>query len=136
MFKTIMVPIDLAHAEKGKPAIEVARTLASKDAQIILVNVVEDVPTFVAAQLPGGIMEKKREEAHDTLTAMANAAAMKATVEVRTGTPRTAILAAASEHEADLIIVGSHTPGLEDYLLGSTAARVVRHAKCSVLVLR
>jgi len=34
----------------------------------------------------------------------------------------------------DLIIVGSHKPGLQDYLLGSTAARVVRHAMCSVLV--
>ena len=36
----------------------------------------------------------------------------------------------------DLIIVASHRPGLQDYFLGSTAAKVVRHAKCSVLVIR
>ena len=37
---------------------------------------------------------------------------------------------------ADCIIVGSHKPGLSDFLLGSTAARVVRHAPCAVHVLR
>jgi nucleotide-binding universal stress UspA family protein len=35
---------------------------------------------------------------------------------------------------ADLIVVGSHRPAMEDYLLGTNASRVVRHARCSVLV--
>ncbi|THE47716.1 universal stress protein, partial [Citrobacter freundii] len=30
----------------------------------------------------------------------------------------------------------SHKPGFSTYLLGSTAAAVVRHAKCPVLVVR
>ena len=38
--------------------------------------------------------------------------------------------------EADLIVVGSHRPAMRDYLLGTNAARVVRHAHCSVLVAR
>ena len=38
--------------------------------------------------------------------------------------------------KADCIVIGSHKPGLIDYLLGSTAARVVRHAPCAVHVLR
>ena len=32
--------------------------------------------------------------------------------------------------------IASHQPGLQDYFLGSTAAKVVRHATCSVLVMR
>ena len=36
----------------------------------------------------------------------------------------------------DLIIMASHRPELQDYLLGPNAARVVRHANCSVLVVR
>ncbi len=32
--------------------------------------------------------------------------------------------------------IGSHRPELKDYLLGPNAARVVRHANCSVLVVR
>ena len=35
-----------------------------------------------------------------------------------------------------MIVIASHDPGLADYLLGSTAGRVVRHAHCSVLVVR
>ncbi len=34
------------------------------------------------------------------------------------------------------IIVASHKPNVGDYLLGTTAARVVRHATCSVFVVR
>jgi nucleotide-binding universal stress UspA family protein len=37
---------------------------------------------------------------------------------------------------ADLVIVGSHTPSMATYLLGSNAATIVRHSKCSVLVVR
>ena len=42
----------------------------------------------------------------------------------------------AKEKNADMIIIASHRPGLQDYFLGSTAAKVVRHATCSVLVVR
>jgi len=45
-------------------------------------------------------------------------------------------LAVAEEAVADLIVVGSHRPAMKDYLLGTNAARVVRHARCSVLVAR
>jgi nucleotide-binding universal stress UspA family protein len=46
------------------------------------------------------------------------------------------ILGVAAEAEADLVVVGSHRPAMKDYLLGTNAARVVRHARCSVLVAR
>ena len=46
------------------------------------------------------------------------------------------ILAVAEEAEADLVVVGSHRPAMKDYLLGTNAARVVRHARRSVLVAR
>lgn len=46
------------------------------------------------------------------------------------------ILGVAEEAGADLIVVGSHRPAMWDYLLGTNASRVVRHANCSVLVAR
>jgi universal stress protein F len=46
------------------------------------------------------------------------------------------ILGVAEEAEADLVVVGSHRPAMKDYLLGTNAARVVRRARCSVLVAR
>ncbi len=42
----------------------------------------------------------------------------------------------ARENGIECIIIGSHKPGLSDYFLGSTAARVVRHADCAVHVHR
>ena len=134
MYKTILVPIDLAYPEKGKPMIKIARRIGDEDAHIILVHVVENVPKFVAAQLPEGTLENVRDHAGKKLKAIANAAGIKPDVEVRSGSAHNAILDVAQEQEVDLIIVGSHKPGLQDYLLGSTAARVVRHAMCSVLV--
>jgi len=45
-------------------------------------------------------------------------------------------LQAAEDCDANLIMIASHKPGLRDYFIGSTAARVIRHAQCSVLVER
>ena len=55
---------------------------------------------------------------------------------LRHGSAGSAILEAAAEHGVDLVIIGSHKPGMADYFLGSTAGRVVRHAQCPVLVMR
>lgn len=56
---------------------------------------------------------------------------------VRQGDPRTQIVNAADEWNADLIVVGSHgRTGLERLLLGSVAQAVVAHAHCSVEVIR
>jgi nucleotide-binding universal stress UspA family protein len=42
----------------------------------------------------------------------------------------------AAAHTADLIVIGSHGYGALDRFLGTTAARVVNHAPCSVFVVR
>jgi nucleotide-binding universal stress UspA family protein len=136
MHKTILVPIDLSDSEKSKPMIKMARQMGGKDARIILVNVVEEIPAYVASQVPYGILKKSGENAGEELKALASAAGIKPDIEVRSGAAHNAILDVAQELEADLIIVGSHKPGLQDYLLGSTASRIVRHAICSVLVMR
>jgi len=57
--------------------------------------------------------------------------------DVRQGDPRTAILDAADEWKADLIVVGSHgRTGLQRLVMGSVAQSVVAHARCSVEVVR
>jgi len=55
---------------------------------------------------------------------------------VSQGTIYKEILDAAERVGCDLIVMASHRPELADYLLGPNAARVVRHANCSVLVVR
>ena len=134
MYAKIIVPIDLSHVETGKKAITIAQKLLDKGGQIYLVNVVEDIPTYVAAELPVGVLQGSKDQALGELKATAKTAGINAKIEVRSGRAASSILDAAEEHEADLIIVASHRPGLSDYFLGSTASRVVRHAQCPVLV--
>ncbi len=136
MYSTILVPIDLADLDKGKATLDIAKKLGSAGCRIRLLNVVEDIPSYAAAELPSGLVEKSIDNARQALDDVASASPEPVEVDVRAGHAKTAILAAAEDCGADLIIIGSHRPGLQDYLLGSTAGRVVRHSTCSVLVVR
>ncbi len=136
MYKTILVPIDIANIDKGKAMIDVAKAHANKGAQIILLNVVEQIPNWAAAELPQGILDKSHQTSVDEMNDIAKASGIDVEVEVRMGHSYRTILEVAEEKAVDLIIIASHRPGLQDYFLGSTAAKVVRHAKCSVLITR
>ena len=136
MFKTILVPIDMAHIVKGKANIDIATEHAAAGAKIILLNVVEEIPGWAAAELPANLLDDSRAKVESELKAVAKASGMKMDTIVRSGHAYRTILDVAKEKSADLIIIASHRPGLQDYFLGSTAEKVVRHAKCSVLVIR
>lgn len=136
MFKKILVPVDIGHADESNNVINIAAANGTDDVQIILLNVVEDIPNWVAVELPSGFQEKSLKTAREELKAIAQSSDIKTEIDVRVGHPYQTILDVAKDIGADLIIIASHQPGIQDYLLGSTAAKVVRHARCSVLVVR
>jgi len=139
MIKSILVPVDLAQNETGASALALARDVGEKyGSKLTLLHVVERVPAFIQAQLPAGAHAKVLEDAKARLTAFAAEHGLSGNAEVltREGSPATEILGFASEARSDMIVIASHDPGVADYFLGSTAARVVRHAHCSVLVVR
>jgi nucleotide-binding universal stress UspA family protein len=80
----------------------------------------------------------KRAEALTTRVAHSlSAKGLTADRLVRVGDPREEIVNEAKEWTADLIVVGSHgDTGIRRWLLGSVAQSVVRHAPCSVEVIR
>jgi nucleotide-binding universal stress UspA family protein len=55
---------------------------------------------------------------------------------VRCGSIYKEILRYARDTQADLVILAAHRPAMRDYLLGPNAAYIVRHADCSVWVVR
>jgi len=55
---------------------------------------------------------------------------------VRIGGVYPELLAEAEEWPADLIVVGAHRRSMATFLLGSTAAAIARHAKCTVMIVR
>ncbi|MBB3657195.1 nucleotide-binding universal stress UspA family protein [Rhizobium sp. BK650] len=134
MYKKIIVPIEIGSIAKGEKIFRKAAGLLDNGGEIILLNVVEDIPTYVAIELPGNIVEDAMKEGRDRLHDLVAKTGISATVEVRNGPPADSILAAAKDHGADLIMIASHIPDIYNYFIGATADRVVRHAKCSVLV--
>lgn len=134
MYKTIIVPVDVGALDKGERILTKASTLLDDGGEIILVNVVEEVPGYLAIDLPTDLIEKAGKEAMDRLTALKQKTGIAARTYIRRGPAAREIIALANENNADLIIVASHKPDLSNYLIGATADRVVRHSKCSVLV--
>ncbi|MFY0312089.1 universal stress protein [Leisingera sp. D0M16] len=135
MYKNILVPIAPDHAANTASALEAAYLLADKDGRITALTVADEIPGYVVQQLPEGLLENTREEMLAALKAdLGGVKGVKA--EVVTGHAGRTIVDYADAHGADCIVIASHRPGLQDYFLGSTAARVVRHAQCTVLVIR
>jgi universal stress protein F len=136
MYRSILVPVDLSHGEVVHRIVNVAKLLAAGRGRITLLNVTEPVPAYVAAQIPKDILDQNRTSAEARLAELAAKEGVESHVVTRQGSPATEILEEAEAIGADAIILGSHRPDYTDYLLGSTAARVVRHARCTVIIER
>ena len=57
-------------------------------------------------------------------------------IEIAVGVPWQAICEMARSVDADVVVIGSHGYSGFDRLLGTTAAKVVNHAPCTVVVVR
>jgi universal stress protein F len=134
MYRKIIVAIEIGALADGEMSFRKASTLLDGGGEIILLNVVEDIPTYVAIDLPVELVESAAKDAREKLEALVVAVGIPARIEISHGRPATGILASAEAHNADLIILASHMPDFSNYFIGATADRVVRHAKCSVLV--
>jgi universal stress protein F len=134
MYKTILVPVDLSHSDLGRETLKLARQIGGKQCRIAAVYVTADIPGYVAIEIPAGLRQKELLQARSDLKALADEVGAES--EVLNGHTPVRILEYARDIGADLIVIASHRPGLQDYFLGSTAARVVRHADCAVLVNR
>ncbi len=140
MFKTILVPVDLAEVEAAKPAIDKAVELAQdSEGSLRLVYVRPVVPATYMEFMPPAFEEEQQAEAEKTLAELASTVTLPAervSAVVRFGSIYNEVLDEAEKTGADLVVVGSHRPTMATFLLGSNASTIVRHARCSVLVIR
>ena len=143
MTKCVLCAVDVSNADGNMKTLQVAGRLAAlDDAQL---DVIAVVPDYGLSQVGGFFSAEHHDEmvAHatealNTIVTKALDAAQNDKVRhlVATGRAYEQILKTAERSGADLIVVGSHDPELSDYLLGPNSARVVRHARCSVYVVR
>lgn len=135
MYKHVLVPIAFDTDRNSAGALEIAHAVAEEGAKITALHVVEEIPSYVAQYLPEGQMAQNLKEIQDTLAAKI-AGETDVDVEVVEGHAGHSIVEFAEKHGVDCIVIASHRPGFQDLFLGSTAARVVRHAQCAVHVVR
>ena len=135
MYKNILIPVLLDDHHDTQSAFKAAQALADDGAQLTVLHVLEILPGYVAPQVPDDVMIESRKRSEAALHKVAEGLP-GAKVQMATGHSGRLIVDHAAENDVDCIIISSHQPGFEDYFLGSTAARVVRHARCSVHVIR
>jgi len=114
---------------------EIAARLRAQGGKIIAVHVIDQVPSFAKYYLTSDKEEEIHQAAKKALAERIGAE-KDAEAVVLTGHPGRTVTDYADKVGADCIIVGSHKPDVKDFFLGSTAARIMRYAKCSVHVLR
>ncbi len=142
--RTVLVPTDFS--EDAQIIHDAAMTLLSRledDAKLVLLHVYHLPYEYTAyGAIPTSLDYFKDVEgaAENRLTSLATSLRDKG-VAVETlakeGYPPEVIVDEAETAQADLIVMGTHgRSGLAHLLLGSTAERVVQHAKCPVLTVR
>ena len=136
MYTNILVPIVFDHGEKSANSLKVAQQLLDDGGEITLLFVMEEVPSYASSYLPEGLAQQQHDDAINGLHEIAKGIAAPCEVAVLHGHAYSRILEYSKAKDSDCIVIASHKPGFEDYFLGSTAARVVRHAKCGVHILR
>jgi nucleotide-binding universal stress UspA family protein len=140
MFKSILVPLDLADTDLAKPAIATAATLSQTwSGTVRLLNVLPMTPVMLAEYVPADFDIQQRQTSEEALAIVARESGIDASrisSVVRQGGIYHEILEEAAAIGADLIVMTSHRPAMRTYFLGSNAGHVVRYAKCSVLVVR
>lgn len=136
----ILVAVDLEDAALTQKMLRTAGEIAGlHDARVTLLHVGAELTPDVATHLPPEFRHRMAAEVTERLEQLAQSLALppQATqVCVRHGPIYREILAQAEADDTDLIVVGCHKPDAADFLLGSNASRVARHATCSVYVVR
>ncbi|HVT88344.1 MAG TPA: universal stress protein [Tepidisphaeraceae bacterium] len=140
MLKRILIPID-----NGKPAaraVEAAVELAMQvRARLAILHVID----VTAAYMPElgtpnqNILGQLRRDGERLMASTMSRlpASLKCEQIVVEGEPAGAIISAAREWNADLIVIGNDSRGRSGhFLLGTTADAVIRRAPCPVMALR
>lgn len=141
MFGKVLLAIDLNETAGSARAAKAALALTAQGGgEMHVVNVLPDSGMAMVGAALGPAREMEiLEEAKTALRAFAAEhlpGLPENAMHIVQGTIYDRIIATANDIDADTIVVGSHRPEFKDYLVGPNAARVVRHANQSVLVVR
>ncbi len=138
-YKKIMLAVDLTEEsnEVAKRALELVRIY---NAELHIVHVIEPLSLAYGGDVPmdlSSVQEQLQDQAKSHLREFGQRLGVtEDNQHLIFGRPESEIQRTADEHEADLIVVGSHGRHGLALLLGSTANGVLHGAICDVLAVR
>ncbi len=135
MYHHILVPVAFDETHDVAEALAVARRLVAKGGHVTLLHVMAHVPGYAINYIPEGFQAEAKQAIVDSLCALGGDLPSVSGV-VEEGHAGKTIVKWAANQDVDCIVIASHRPGMQDIVLGSTAAQVVRHAGCGVHVTR
>lgn len=140
MYKTILAAVDIDEESSWRKALPSAVWLAQAfSARLYVATVVRDIDAILKGAVDAHLYEQLVGQAGDRLAALVKSQIpeeVQAKAIVGHGSIYGEILRMAEDAGADLIVMASHRPQMKDYLIGANTARVMRHARASVLVVR
>ena len=141
MYKDILFPIDITEEGSWRDALPVVlEYIRAFDARLHIMTVISDGSMSLVQQyFPKGAVQKMVDQTKVSLRDFVKDHFLEGTKVrhiVAKGSVYECIIKTSDEIRADLIVMSAHRPELKDYLLGPNAAKVVRHSKTSVLVVR
>ena len=141
--RKILVPTDFS--EDSDLAFQMALSIAVKyQARIFLLHVISE-QSLADYCLDQGIVDRvlnesivfSNEKLQEAIDKNQQSGDIKVIPDVRKGQPYEEILKEASERKIDLIVIASHgKTGLQKYFIGSVTEKVMKEAKCPVLLIR
>ena len=141
----ILIAIDDSKFSQAAVQSVVARP-GPPDTEIKVLHVVERPSLLLGREMTDhdpefeAVWKALREEAKALVTKVTEGlrrSGLNATTALAEGDPKSQIIDVASDWHADLIVLGSHgRKGLNRFLMGSVSEAVVRHAPCSVEIIR
>lgn len=142
MFKRILLPIDLQEPRPNHTALDVALDFANRDgAELFIMDVLPGYGMpLVASYFPASARQAAMKETEQKMAEFVRKHidnGVKVTQIVQEGKPYDQILREAKKNLVDLIVIPSQRMGsMEGFMMGSTAEKVVRHAHCTVIIVR
>lgn len=138
MFKHIIVPVDLSHEDPARHALGVAKSNLEPGGKLTLLHVIAPIPPFVVVEMGSKMPTNLDQLALAQLQEVVAKNQLPAGTECRVehGSASRTILDSVTDPDRQAIVMTSHNPKFGDFLIGSIAAQVVKHAKCSVFVVR
>ncbi len=137
MFKRIMAPVDLAHVDGLRRALDCAADLAGHyKAPITYVGVTSSAPSQLAHNPEEFSQKLESFVAVEAKTHGVEGSAHTSIAHDPTTEVDDALLRAIDETGADLVVMASHVPSLIDYVWPSNGGKLAEHANCSVMVVR